>query len=198
MSMLTPTQSVHSVAHLLPSAFRDRPVDRWGIRVESRAHSEKQAGSDDEDRPRRRINARGIGEVRKTMHAHAPGEPDRGQELTLCRPDATGGPCGSEPCACHACGLECWGLRVDPGTREIDPAPSSTRIGEARHAVCAHAVGELDPRGGGARMRRVARATRRPAGTDRCHTADRKRRKGGGSGSCALACRHGPLFQRPL
>src|SRR6516165_11769330 len=117
-------------------------MDRRGVWVETRTHPEEQAVSDDQDRTWRGINARGVGEARITIYAHALGEPQRGEKLALGCLHATRRTSGSEPCACFARGLECGGLWVDPCAREIGPAAASARVGEARHAVCAHAVRE--------------------------------------------------------
>jgi hypothetical protein len=148
------------------------PVDRRGIRVETRTHSEEQAVPDDQDRARGGINSRGVGEARIAISAHALGEPQCGEKLALGCLDATRRTSGSEPCACPARRLECGGLWVDPCAREIDPAAASARVGEARHAVCAHAVSELKRRRGASRARGASRPVRRPAGRNRDHAAD--------------------------
>ena len=119
-----------------------RKRDCRGVRVKARTYAEEQAGSDDEDRARRRISARGVGEVGKAVRAHALRERDRGEKLILRCSHTLGAGGGNESRACLAGGFECGGLRIDPGARKIDTAASCGGVRKTWHAVCAHAVRE--------------------------------------------------------
>ena len=152
---------------LPPCAHGYRPVDRRGIRVEARSHPKEQAGSDDEDRTRGRIGARGVGEIRKAARAHAHGEPQRGEKLALRCLYATA-TSGSELRACQAGGLECWRLRVDP-LAQVESSSSCFGVREARHPMCAHAVRKRER----LRVCRADRLVRGPAGGERDRATDR-------------------------
>ncbi len=148
-----------------------RPFDRRDIRVEARGHPKEQALPDDEDRTWGRIKTRGVGEARKAVRAHAPGEPQRGEKLAPRCLHAAAAASGSELCACVACGFECWGLRFDP-LAQFESSSSRSRVREARHPVCAHAVRELKCTRVGCRARWAARLVRGPAACKRDRAAD--------------------------
>ena len=156
---------------LLAPARCHRPGDCRGIWIKARTHAKEQAGSEDEDRPGRRIRARRVGTARKAVaRMHLANL--RGSEKLApgCR-HATRRAAGSELSAGPTRGFECGGLGVDPRAREIDPAPSSARVGEARHPMRAHAIRQLQRRRGVSRATAIDRLLRVPAGGEHERTA---------------------------